>query len=687
HLRGNHMFKAGFDIRFLNGKTFSYDGTIPEVNFNSTDHDPGFATSMFPGISTANSPVTLSERLINNISGAIGSINQIFYSNAGGTNFEPGQPLHRHYKTQEYDFYVQDTWKMFSNLTLNLGVRYEYSTVPTEHDGLFVLPVGGIQGIFGPTSPEGHFVPGNMTNPRTVNDIMPGGYQLFKPDRNNFAPVISLAWSPFKDDKTSIRIGHRYSYIRENFNLYENIARTNQGLSVSRELIVGSNPDMSRFLRTGVPSISTPDFILPLSMAVQFQGSSTTDIAGFDPDLRTPYVKEWTASIQHEIFKNTVLEARYVGNTGVKLIRVHDVNEVNIHAYDPDSGQTFLEAFLLARENLANGLNIRINNPLFARIFTNNSTASAVTTPIRNGEPGELADVISRVSVSGINGRFLLNSGLPINFFRPNPDVRGAYIAANGSRSSFHALQVEIRRRFRSGMSFQANYQFGKSLSDYTGTSTNQSAFITQKDPDYEYQMRNRVHQVKANFIYEIPFGKGKQFLNTTDWKNAFVGGWQIGGILRWESGYPLTINSGHGSVNSAARSSGNTVNLVSNLSLSELRKMLGVRDINGTLYYFDPSFADNFELPQPGQLGSFRRTAFNGPGYFRTDLSVIKRTAITERQNVEFRAELFNAFNNVNFDTPNMSFKSANFGVISDVRGGTLGQPRIIQFGLRYNF
>jgi hypothetical protein len=231
------------------------------------------------------------------------------------------------------------------------------------------------------------------------------------------------------------------------------------------------------------------------------------------------------------------------------------------------------------------------------------------------------------------------------------------------------------------------NYQFGKSLSDYTGTSTNQSAFISLNDPDYEYRRQNRAHQFKANFIYELPFGKGKSFLDGSGWRNALVGGWQMAGIFRWESGYPLTIESNRGTLNSATRSAGNSVDLVSGVSLSDLRSQLGVRTINGNLYYFDPSFADNFANPQAGSLGTFGRTAFSGPKYFRADISMIKRTRITDRQNVEFRAEFFNAFNNVNFDTPNMSFNSANFGMISDVRGGTLGQPRIVQFALRYNF
>ncbi len=686
HVRGSHLLKAGFDIRLLRGKVYSYAGVIPEIDFNTTDNDPGFVNANFPGISTATAnlaTITIAERLINNLTGAIGSITQSFNATSATSGFVPGEPLRRNYATSEFDFYVQDTWKARSNLTLNFGLRYEYSTVPRDRDNLVNLPVGGTQGLFGPTAAENLFTPGGATNPRSRTELVPEGSTFFEPDRNNFAPVISFAYSPFKDNKTSLRAGYRISYIRENFNLFENIVRTNPGLSVTKNFIVGD-----RFLRNGAPPVPPPTFVLPLSLQQQFQENALVDIAGFDENLKTPLVQEWTASIEREIFKDVVLEARYVGNKSDNLIRVYDINEVNIFAVNPTSGQSFLQAFNIARANLANNLAITVNNPLFARIFSgagaSQATSTVITNPIRAGEAGELADIISRRRVNNINGGLLFNSGLPINFFRPNPDVNAAFYAENGSRSTFHALQLEIRRRFRQGFSFQINYQFGKDLSDFTGTTTNQSSFVTLRDPDYDYRAQSPYHQVKANFIYELPFGNKRRFLNRGGFVNALVGGFQLGGIVRWESGTPITITSGRGTINRISRSGLNTVDIVGGQSLANLRGQLGAQTIGNTLYYFDPTtFRANFADPQPGTLGSLQRDAFEGPRYFRADLSVIKRTAITERQNIELRAEFFNVFNTVNFSNPNTSFLSTNFGVISTTRGN----PRILQFAVRYNF
>ncbi len=211
-------------------------------------------------------------------------------------------------------------------------------------------------------------------------------------------------------------------------------------------------------------------------------------------------------SVQREVFKDTVFEVRYVGNKASKLIRVYDINEVNVLAMDSISGQTFLDAFLIAQRNLQisraaggtgsdnfsfRGLAGQQANPLFTRIFSGGGatlvTNSTFTTAIANGEAGELADIISRQAVSGIRPGLIVNAGLPINFLRANPDVRTAFFADNSSRSNFHALQLEVRRRFRQGFSFQANYSFGKDLSDFSGSAANDRTIVSLRRTDFEY--------------------------------------------------------------------------------------------------------------------------------------------------------------------------------------------------------
>ncbi len=712
YTRGGHLIKTGFDIRLLRGRRYNFAGTIPTVDLSITDNNPGLAISNFPGIvnSTSGSAasVNFANNLLNNLTGAIRRVSQSFNAADRDTGFVSGAPVRREYRTEEFDFYVQDTWKVRPNLTLNLGLRYEYSTVPREVNNLIVLPVGG---VFGPTAPENLFVPGGTLQPRTMNDLVPEDFQFFKDDRNNFAPVISFAYLPFKDGKTSLRAGYRVSYIRENFQLFENIVSINSGLAL--EASFNRSAAAPTFLRNGTPTVATPTLNLPLSLQTLFQSNNSLEVAGFNENLRTPYVQEWTASIEREVFKDAVFEVRYVGNKGTKLIRVFDINEVNVFARDAVSGQSFLNAFLIAQRNLAvsratnngngpsnfafRGLTGQQANPLFDRIFSGGGaglvTNSNFTTVIANGEAGELADIISRQAVGGVRPGLIINAGLPINFLRPNPDVRTAFFADNASRSNFHALQLELRRRFRQGVSFQANYSFGKELADFSGSAANDRTFVSLRRTDFEYGPQSPYHEFKANGIYELPIGRGQRFLNRGGIANALLGGFQLGGILRYESGQPLSLVAELGTLNRSGRSGRDAVSLASGVTLEDVRSQIGVRrDSSGQILYFYPDFAANFVDPQPGSLGSLGRGAIEGPGFFRTDFSVIKRTRITENQNVEFRAEFFNVFNNVNFgipspsntgNPPTLNVNGANFGVIDSTRGN----PRIIQFALRYNF
>lgn len=445
----------------------------------------------------------------------------------------------------------------------------------------------------------------------------------------------------------------------------------NAGLAISASF--NRNAATPSFLRNGTPTVPAPTLTLPISLQALFQSDNNLEVAGFDENLRTPYVQEWTASIEREVFKDTVVELRYVGNKGSKLVRVYDINEVNVFALDTVSGQTFLDAFLIAQRNLAisvgpngtgpsnfafRGLAGQQQNPLFSRIFSGGGatlvTNSTFTTAIANGEAGELADIIARQAVGGVRPGLIINAGLPINYLRANPDVRTAFFADNSSRSNFHALQVEVRRRFRQGMSFQANYSFGKELSDFSGSAANDRTIVSLRRTDFEYGPQSPYHGFKANGIYELPVGRGQRFMNKGGIVNAFLGGFQIGGIVRYESGRPISIVSNLGTLNRTGRSSRDAVSLAPGLTWEGVRSQIGVRrDPSGQILYFPANFADNFVNPQPGTLGSLGRGLVQGPSFFTTDFSVIKRTAITENQNVEFRAEFFNVFNNVNFNIP----------------------------------
>jgi hypothetical protein len=707
-LRGAHTFKGGLEVRSLWSRRYTFASTLPRADFSTGVNDPGFTrTTQFPGSTTTD--FNNARTLANTITGAIGSVFQTFNTLDRNSGFVAFAPEIREYGNHEADFYLQDTWRARPNLTLNLGMRYEYQTSPRELNGMSLLPVGGSAGLYGISGAGNLFQPGVLKGSQTT--VLDFADQLYRADKNNFAPVLGFAWDPFKNGKTSLRGGYRMSYVRGSFNTIDGTLDDNEGLILTTQRNLGG------FLRNGIAPAPVPPVVIPAAQSIQV--SSTVDIRAFDENLRTPYVQEWTFSVQREILRDTALEVRYIGNHGVALYRGYDINEVNIFARDPNTGQRFIDAFRIAQNNLEAFKRARPTatpnfkydpaipgsqpNPLFDNVLFQGRPASEFqlsnyVTRLEEGRAGDFADYVSRVRlVSGRRGdpfyAAVDRGQLPINFIRANPNVRGAQLFTNGSFSTYHALQVELQRRLSSGLRFQFNYTFAKGLSDFIGSTGDTNSFLTLRDTSLETRQFNNTHQIAGNFIYQLPFGRGRQFLKDVQGApNYLMSGWQIGGIVRFNTGDPLSLVSGRGTFNRDDRSALNSVDVAGNLSRDQLQELTGVRTTSGGVFYLDPNLAPGtssdpskiiFLNPQAGTVGALGLSSIFGPRYFNFDFSALKRTRLTERLNLEFRAEVFNVFNTVNFDNPVTDINSANFGRITSI----IGRPRLMQFALRLNF
>ena len=705
-IRGEHTFKTGIEFRSLWVRRFSFASTLPIVNF-STDNPTGFSqNNNFRGSTAAD--YLLARQLANTLTGAIGTVTQVFNAVDAATGIQRGAPEVRTYSNYETNLYFQDTWRVRPNLSLNLGLRYEYITSPREEDNLALLPVGGSAALYGISGEGNLFQPGVLTGiSPIVLDYAPGG-ELFKADKNNFAPVLGFAWDVFKNGKMSLRGGYRVSYFQGSFNTIDATLDDNEGLILTRTLAVNTG-----FLRDGLPQIPTPTLSIPAIQSIQT--NNTVDIRAIDEDLKTPYVHDFNFSVQYEIFNKTALEVRYVGNRGRKLYRGYDVNEVNIFAKDPNTGQTFLDAFLIAQNNLnlarAAGLgdNFAFNaavagsqaNPLFDVLFFGRPaefTNVNYINRIDENRVGDFADYVSRIRlISGLRGApfydAVARGALPVNFFRANPDIRGAQLFTNGSTSEYDSLQIELTRRLSGGLRLQANYTLARGFSDFTGSTGDTNSFLTLRDTQREFARYTNTHQISANMLYQLPFGRRKTFFsNVKGLPGHLITGWQIGTIVRYVSGDPLSIISGRGTYNRDDRSASNTADLAGNVSAGDLRSLTGLQFTQNGVYYINPNLAPSstsdpsqviFLNPQAGTIGSSPLSSIYGPRNFNVDFSVLKRTRINERFNVEFRAEIFNVFNTVNFDNPETDINSVNFGRISN----TVGRPRLMQFAFRLNF
>jgi hypothetical protein len=249
-------------------------------------------------------------------------------------------------------------------------------------------------------------------------------------------------------------------------------------------------------------------------------------------------------------------------------------------------------------------------------------------------------------------------------------------------------MQAELRRRFSQGLYFQANYTYSKAFSDNEGSQTNFAPLLDNAIGGVVEKRRisdDITHVFKANAIYELPFGPGKPFLNYDGIAGKILGGWSIGGLGRYQSGSPISIVSGRGTLNRGARSGANTVN--TNLTVQDIQGNTGVffDPVTGQPRLFPVGFVENFTNPTAGTLGNLQLTPVSGPNLLFVDASLIKRTYFTETINVEFRVEAFNVLNKTNFNvgqTQNINAAGTSFGNITSAFA-----PRILQLAAKFNF
>jgi hypothetical protein len=399
----------------------------------------------------------------------------------------------------------------------------------------------------------------------------------------------------------------------------------------------------------------------------------------------------------------------------VKLLRGIDINQVRIF----ENG--FLQDFLRAQRNLTLSTALNATNsaipasPAFnpavpgsqqLLIFpslgrrglfttaTGNTLDSAIVNLISQGQVGELVNtyVASRNTYlsPGVNGATLGPAFfLPANFRAGAVDFIG-----NGSWSTYHALQAEIRRRLSHGLYFQANYTYSKAYTDFEGSDANFSALLDLAQGgvvEKKRQTNDVTHVFKANGVWELPFGPGKRLFNFDGFLGHLFGGWQMNGIFEQRSGRPISFISGRGTLNRSARSGKNTA--TTTLSVEELKNSIGTffDPVTGRPLVLDPRLIgpdgranpEFFGHPLPGTTGTLHLTPVSGPGFWNVDFSMIKRTKLSERTNIEFRAEFFNVFNHTNFFTgENQTITSTTFGQVTDTF-----DPRIIQFAVKFNF
>jgi outer membrane receptor protein involved in Fe transport len=672
--RGRHSIQFGFQTQRIGVRYYDENGITPTFTIGMGTGNLGLTSTQLPLIRRAD--LDSANQLLASLAGFVTSYSQQFNITNRTSGFVPGAGYVRHYDINDYAFYAQDTWKIRPRVTLTLGVRYTLYSPANEPDSLLLMPViqnGDIRKTLLSNSTL-DFAGSSATRP------------LYQSDKNNFAPNVGLAWDVFGTGKTAVRAGYSINFVNDQALLGPTgVAEINDGLKSLATDYGLSNIRVS----SGLPKIVAPGFQVPRTFEDNYNNDSTSAFGLTDPNLRTPYVQQWSIGIQQQ-YKGTIFEGRYVGNHTVGGYRAFDYNQVVIR----DNG--FLDDFKRARSNgfLAKQVTGTFNPaydakitgsqqlPVFGKLYRTGQLNNALNRSlIESGEVGELA---ANYQIDGNNGT--------VNFFQ-NPYGLGADYLTNYSNSTYNSFQFEVRRRTKTGLDVQGNYTFSKVLSDSAGTSQSRlEHFLDLANTKIERARADfdLTHALKATAVYELPLMK----------RSRWLGGWALSGIMIWQSGTPFSILSQRGTLNRASgtRSDLNTAN--SSLNKAQLNVILQFHmtgdgpvfvpaqvkgpDGRAVAADGDPNFAGQvFSNPDAGNIGALQRRMFSGPWTFNLDMGVLKTTKITERQSLEFRMETTNAPNHPQFLVGDQNINSVEFGKITD----TLSTSRRVQFGLYYRF
>jgi hypothetical protein len=750
YIRGSHQLSFGGTFTQINSfQQIASTDTMPTITFGAATGDPiftgagaPFVTANFPGASSTQ--VTEARDLYTALTGRVSSISKQLTLDENTKQYASVPKTDRN-RMREYGLYLQDTWRAARNLTVNLGLRWEKQGAYENLNGLYARV--GLDSLYGVSGPGNLFKPGTLTGkePTFTN----GGEAYATP--SVWAPSIGLAWQVPKmsgilgkifgehDGASVLRGGYAVSTVREGQNLFISIWGSNQGVTQTASLSPANNPgDFGApgsvlFRQANLPTKSGLLTAPVFPMAASF----STSVNDFVPNLGLGYVQSWNIGWQRELGSNMVMEVRYTGNHGVHLWRQYDLNEVNI----VENG--FRNEFLIAQNNLRIARGGTITQNTTVNNFGNQGLAGQQAVPIMQTAIGNTTDqttatylMMGQAATSAYsiatNATRMANltaaaskacngGACPVNMFVVNPTVAGSgsYIVTNDGSSFYDALQVEVRRRLSHGLMTQGSYVWAKSLTNgptnsstsYSQPTTLRNLSIDKGPSGYDIRMA-----LKANWIYEMPFGPGQALLG--DVSNRFarkaLEGWQMSGVLRVQSGLPMYL-SGIGTFASStgAGSSPNNGVVLHNITATELQNAVDIRkttgsDGKGIVYYLPQDLIDNtlaafntggktpanldptkpYIGPAPaGELGWRGGIAQNWNRFF--DLSLVKKTSIMEGKTIEFRASALNVLNLTNFNT--YAGIGSTFGQVTaayrDISGTVEPGGRILEFMLRFTF
>ena len=715
--KGAHTVQAGINFRLVQNDRNSFANSFPSYSYSRNTlrglgADISDAVTAFVRQRSGNSALGLAEtqptqRAMGDLLGLLNNYSGVYNFGRDGKAVPFGQPLARSFGSREYEFYIQDVWKMRRDLTLTYGLRYGSYQVPYEKNGVQVVSTTGLDvylaerigasnaGISGATMP-------NAALTYALGGPANNGKGWYDRDNNNFAPRFNIAYAPVSDSMfgklfgkgSVIRAGGSMLYDRYGSDMVTNFDRAGSpGLASS--VTQPRNTNFSDAFRYNGSSFPT----LPTVAGAAFPYTPATIVGGFGsfsgvfPGLVAPYSMLMNLTYVRPLPAKMTIEVGYVGRLARKSLVQMDVFQPLTQFKDAKSGQTWAQAASILR-----GYNLQGKKaseippiPFFENMFARAANYSIPGTATQNyynltynTYAGSDLDALNDMDRERqADGKCISALGCNTFFALQNA---GNIAWSNAGRSSFHAGQLVLRRAVTNGWGFDFNYTLSHSIDlastaeSAAGTSGgviqdtfNPTAFRGSSDFDSR-------HNITANTVVELPFGKGRHFLNGSNkFVNQVIGGWQTTMLWRFRSGLPVNISAG-GLYPTNYLSSALVV-----LKPGAVMPENGVgynQNGNPSLFRTTNAATTPFMAQYPGGTGT--RAIMRGAAMSNFDISLGKYFTLPfEGHRIQVRAEAFNAFNNVNFTTANLSLASpSSFGQFTGVMA-----PRVMQFALRYEF
>ena len=727
--RGVHTFQLGGNWRGISNQhgtdSNSFDGA--EINplyaFQISTSNP-ILDLPNPGNVLGGSFATAWEYAYADLMGIIPEVfdvyNYTITSRTSGTALPVGAFIQRDFHSNEFEYFLQDTWKVRHNLTLTLGLRHTILQTPYEVHGQQVSPTISTDQWY--QERERAALQGQVYEP--LISLAPSGKAnglpgYFPKQKRNFAPRFGVVWAP--DSNTSVRASAGMYFDHYGEALVDSFDRNGSygvgaGLANAADQLGFENSP--RFTApNAIPDIPLPPPLTTQTFPYQPPTNGFGIDWGIDNHLKTPYAIAANFSIQRKLPGGFVYEQAYIGRFGRHLLQQLDLAEPTDLVDTQGGGDYFSAARILSAE-------------VDAAPFGSNGVKTATVAPIKYFEDMfpymKGVDYVGESATQAIfnnawapqrytNGETLALAILDVfgifpgspNYGPGSPSPRfwssqfsSLYALDTIGTSSYNALQFTLRHPTSHGLTLDLGYTFSKSL-DIGSEVERANQFETSLDDAYtnfaiqntwnpklnkgpsDYDIRS---QFTGDWVYALPVGRGKAVLNSSNSVvEALLGGWQVSGLARCTSGLPFTLESPAYPTNYNNPGFGIEVQPV-----QTHREIAGgvprefdaatASAIGNGIYFGSP-----IRLPYAGEAGE--RNNFRGDGYFDIDAALTKSWSLTEQVRLKFAAEAYNLTNSTRFDTSPNGLDSATASPLLGVYSAPLSTYRRMQFGLRVDF